>query len=102
MLPQALSRYTSQGDFCALSSAWDQGSVQSTTKSAKIHDFIVLRFSKSTMYFESSVSHLPILLEFSLYFESSVSHLPILELPYGHNDCVANLLHLGIILFGSN
>jgi hypothetical protein len=68
VLPHAPSQYTSQGNSCVLST-WDRGSIQSATKLAKIYGFIALRFSKSTVYSESSVAHLPILLELSLFLK---------------------------------
>jgi hypothetical protein len=44
----------------------EPGFVHSATKSAMICDFIVLHFSKSTIYSNNFIAHLLILLELSL------------------------------------
>jgi hypothetical protein len=71
VVPQAPSQWTSHGDLSTAPSITEPGSVHSAIKSAKICDFIVLRFLKSSTCFECSIAHLLILPKLSLLLNIS-------------------------------
>jgi hypothetical protein len=70
---KAPSQQISHGDSGTAPSTSESGSVHSAIKSAKIWDFMALRFSKSTMCSESSITHLMILPKLSLFPKMSFS-----------------------------
>jgi hypothetical protein len=63
----------SHADSGTVPSIQEPGSIHSATKSAKIYDFIVLRFSKSTIYSDNSIAYLLILPKVSLLSKISFS-----------------------------
>jgi hypothetical protein len=71
--PQAPLQQTNHGDLGIAPSVAKPGSVHSATKSAKIWDFMALRFSKSTMCSYNSIAHLLILPKLSLFLKISFS-----------------------------
>jgi hypothetical protein len=71
--PQAPSHQTNHGDSGTAPLVVKPGSVLSATKLAKIWDFMVPRFSKSTTCSDNSIAHLLILLELSLFLKISFS-----------------------------
>jgi hypothetical protein len=68
---QAPSQQTNHGDSGTAPSVVKPGSVYSATKSAKICDFMALRFSKSTTCSDNSIAHLLILPKLSLFSKIS-------------------------------
>jgi hypothetical protein len=70
---QASSQQTNHGDLGTAPSIVKLCSIHSAMKSAKIWDFMVLHFSKSTMCSYNSIAHLLILSELSLFLKISFS-----------------------------
>jgi hypothetical protein len=71
--PQAPSQQTNHGDSGTAPSVVKSSSVHSATKSAKIWDFMALRFSISTTCSDNTIAHLLTLSELPLFLKISFS-----------------------------